>query len=659
MPTRRLVSLDTLRGISISAVLVLHCLQYTINEDVLEQNIQYSLPLYYVGGMSGLFFLISGLGNALALSHRFKTSPNKTPNKRRAQRQACCRGLSLIVIGYVSQIFVFRIWEDNFLMHYNRGGLSTTMATSEQISWVFTDRFTRNFIIESIGFVQIITSLVTIEVLDCRSKKNCCSTHSSVTKWMMIIVAGILVLNPLLRLMLDSVTCCVPERCSTYPSNDGFYTLASPPEINIPQNGTCIDNYNPCNFKDTKETFNSSVSRATRISPKDAINTSTFELRNEACINIWNQYGGRRDPKISLHGIPLGNVGRRWCGIEVGVGTNNVTSAVNICKLKPSWGRGTDFGPEELKVVGVGGAIGISLLQLFFGRFGFFAYGAPSIVGAAIGLYMERPERHVLLKTQKDRAIEPVLPWKCIRQTLAFCFGSFFIGFIIFIWLLLNGAEDSAMQASTHIRLFCGGGEVAIVLLSLSLIDFNGDLSWYYYVRDKCKCIRRCGLMTLTLWNLQWLNLIAVIIFDEIGGKQKPWKSKANGERTYQGNVLIVFLFVSPLWWLLSLFYEKIKFVGSLEWMMSKLIGSGSSKGGEKIIQVLNIAEPLYDEEDAYFGRRAESGGGRGDDVDIPIKTSCCQLCFCCCCCWKNQPLRLSSDTQVLPNDVNIEMSVS
>ena len=40
--------------------------------------------------------------------------------------------------------------------------------------------------------------------------------------------------------------------------------------------------------------------------------------------------------------------------------------------------------------------------------------------------------------------------------------------------------------------------------------------------------------MTLTLiWNLQWLNLIAVIIFDEIGGKKKPWKSKANGERTY------------------------------------------------------------------------------------------------------------------------------
>ena len=647
---RRLVSLDALRGLSIAAVLVLHSLQYTVDESVLEDNIQYSLPLYYVGGMSGMFFILSGLGNALAISNRLQQPSNKPVNlsrKRQAQKQACCRGLTLMLIGYATQIVVFRMWEDSFLMHYNRGQLTTKMATSEQVSWIFTDRLTRNFILESIGFVGIFTSFVAIEVVDRRSRGGC--AQSTVTRAMAIIVTGILILNPLLRLALDSATCCVPESCSMYPSIDGTRTLASPPEIILPPNGTCaaMMNYNPCQFAASDETaFINGTSVGTSFVRSD-INTTTLTLRKTACEKVRKEF---QDSTIALHGVALGRIGRRWCTVEVGRGSVNATLAAQVCRMKPWWGRGTDFGREELKATGVGGAIVVSLLQLFFGRFAFFSYAAPGLVGTSIGLYMERPERFVSLhstgsssssrrrrrRKSGSHIIEPVLPWSCVRRSLLCCFASFLLGFLIFMWLVVERADDAAMQAGTHIRLFVGGGEIAIVLCCLSLVDLNGDHSWYNYIRDQCRCLRRCGAMTLTLWTLQWLNLVVVIILDEIGGKKAPWKSRANGERTYTWNVLVVFVLVAPLWWLLTIGYEKIKFVGSMEWIVGKLIfqKKGNSKSGDRMIEVLDSCMPMYGEDDFFFGRATNCEDSTGD---VRPKTTCCQLCFCCCCQWQEQ----------------------
>ena len=640
-PSRRLVSLDVLRGLAIAAVLMLHCLQYVIDENVLENNLQFSLPLYYLGGMSGLFFCVSSLGSTIAISRRMIQHDSQQPvpldskKKRRAQRQACGRGLVLMFIGYATQIFVFRIWEDNFLMHYNRGGLKTTMSTPEQVAWVFTDRFTRNFIIESIGFCGIFTSLVTIEVAERRTRGQC--PQKTVTNLMSFLVIAILILNPLLRVGLDSATCCVPESCSWYPSSSGDETFSNPPEILYPPNGTCVINFNPCQFDDSAETYNnaSSASISQHASVRTKVNTSTWQQRNDACLNVYNTYGNR-DSSVALHGLGLGKVGRQWCTSEVASGTPNNTLAVQICKLKPAWGRGTDFGRKELNAVGAAGAVGVSLLQLFFGRFGFFAYGAPATIGCAIGLFMERPERTA---SQKIVArINPVLPWSCVRASLMWCFGSFLLGLLLFLWLVVEGADDAALQAGTHIRLFVGAGEISLVLISLSLIDFNNKSSCFYFVRDKCRCVRRCGSLTLTLWTLQWLNLILVIVLDEIGGKNGIWKSRANGERTYTWNVLFILLFAAPLWYALTSGCEKIQFVGSMEWLLGKMTGSSKSgsKSGQRMIQVLDACEPFYSESDFFLGRP------RNIIKDEVTSTTCCELCFCCCCLWTDQVVESS-----------------
>ena len=423
-----------------------------------------------------------------------------------------------MAVGYATQLLVFRLWERNILEHYSRGGVAAALPDAEAVRWAMLQPFVRNFIIESIGFVSMLTSLVAIEIISRQRRDKGQCAQRQVTKIMTGLIVGVLVLNPLLRLGLDAATCCVPSSCSLYPSNDGTFTLASPPEINLPlvasRGGNidkprqCVDKFDPCDFQDARavNATIAAINYSAPVRPLPGVNTSTLEERRDSCRRVHEQFG-YLDSKVALHGIALGRIGRRWCVKHVGSGTANETVAVRICRLKPSWGRGVDFGKEDRDAAGGGGVLLVVVLQLFFGRFSLFAYGAPSLIGVAIGVYMQRtkPRDH------------PVLPRRCVRQSLLACFGSLLLGALLFAWLVVSRAEDAALQAGTHARLFCGAGEVALVILSLCLVDASHDDGRFRQCRARCLWLRRFGVMTLTLWTLQWLNLVAVIAFDEIG----------------------------------------------------------------------------------------------------------------------------------------------
>ena len=695
----RLLTIDSLRGVAIIMVLLLHATQYCVDERKLQDlsKTPYTLLLYYVGGMSGLFFVLSSLGTSISIFKRLYNNNNNNKSNNDDEKDynfqttiknirysQINRSFMLIAVGYLSQLFVYRIVENNIIMHYSNGGLGR--LTNEQLEWVFINPFVRNFIIEGIGFSTLITSLITIEVL---SRKW---TLQKIMKLYTMLVILILIFNPILRVGLDHLTCCTPTDCSYYPSNDGFNTLSSPKEIILPPNNTCSivkngvpitwtkqengEEENAFNTKEKKRytlcefqniinniyyTNNTGgyrdvgkrpliiLNNNKKTSSDDDIhqlNMSISSERDLACNTILNNYG-KRDSKYGIHTHGLGNVGRLWCTVQVGIGTENATFVGKICKLKPWWGRGVDIGYDEVKAGGIGGTILIIfLLQPLFGRFGIFAYLAPSLIGSFIGIVIifERKTNAIIFSSssssftipttllRNDKKSFVILQLKWLRIMLLNCFIAFFIGFIIFVLLIVWRSDDVALQAGSHIRLFCGGGEIALVLFLLVVVENNKER--LKFVKNRCRSARRFGAITLTLWVFQFLNLLICMLFDEIGGRQKPWISRPNGSREYEWNIFLVLFVIILFWYLLAIVLERFQFKGSCEWCLTKCMRKQSSRNN--ILASID-SKSMYDNE------------LMNDDDNVEtnfILFPCHQICFCCCCCWSKHHINLEEEEE-------------
>ena len=54
----------------------------------------------------------------------------------------------------------------------------------------------------------------------------------------------------------------------------------------------------------------------------------------------------------------------------------------------------------------------------------------------------------------------------------------------IFVLLIVWRSDDVALQAGSHIRLFCGGGEIALVLFLLVIVENNKER--LKFVKNRC-----------------------------------------------------------------------------------------------------------------------------------------------------------------------------
>lgn len=139
------------------------------------------------------------------------------------------------------------------------------------------------------------------------------------------------------------------------------------------------------------------------------------------------------------------------------------------------------------------------------------------------------------------------------------------------------------------------GGSLILMLLVIYYIDFRGKGDKF---AKKTTFFRRFGIMTLTLWCIQWLVVIPVYIVQTIANlithTSENWLDGPilnEGLNGYQliGLVFIVIMFYHLILWL----WQKVQFKGSLEWITVKLLSSKREDAGLRLTETLTNTQSL------------------------------------------------------------------
>ena len=572
----RLVSLDILKSSGILMVLLLHTTQEAVDQGKYFGGLE-ALPLLYIGGMSGLFFVLNTLGIAISSVRQLK----KYSFGRVLRIQLFRSGL-LVFVAYLIDLF---LWGGLMNTHVARGYRAVRPVDDwgaefglVAVSW---------FVIANIGFTSMVVTLTHLPML---------SRGWSITKqgWALGgVAAAALVLNPVFRLALDAGTCCAAVSCR----NVSLVVNETSCNATACVNGTNIVAFNapPAECAVAYAALGSGFDPCEGFEEAGlgALGANGTTRTRETCLAHLDDLGGD-DTTVSIHGIADGRNGRRWCpGAE---GSGNAT----VCELRPWWGQGQRYGGDLWRASSPGQRFASFLLAPWFSRFGVFAYLAPALAGSYVGASIE---------------ILGGVSLRLLRRGLLLSLAAFVVGLVLFLALIAVGAADTALQAGSHVRLFCGGGELAITLALLGYVEVGPPARRARWLKWTAG-LRRFGAVSLTLWALQWVNTLIVAVFDEIGGRVEPWVSRANGERLYTANSLLVMVVMVLWWWLVLWLWSKVGYVGSIEWVMAKALG-GIGHGGKKAAQLKGGAE-----EKAMEGEAAAA---------VP----CAQFCCCACCCWK------------------------
>ena len=514
-------------------------------------------------------------------------------------------------------------------------------------------QFFRNFIIEGIGFSGCAASMILIALV--RRRKS----PAEIRRALVLAAVVVLVLNPLLRQALDRLPGdYIVERCArfnisrvgvggtmrvatcvsgcnanrSWAFSDPFVLnrvlrpdqFGRDPDPDHNPDGAACANLKlagddkgllcPAHLKCVAECSAGQSMCAGRDCPappstwlaaETALN-ATCTSRNEACAGERNdarlscgalaQQVGEKDSTSGLHTSGVGSFGRRVC-------VTNTTGfeVLSACMLKPWWSRGTDFGAEEFEQTNALQKLLIALVfEPLFGRFGVFAYLAPSLVGSAIGCYLMDP----------DKGNTPELH-RAIFGTAALIFWP---GIVLTLFLLGSKADDAGLQAGSHIRLWCGALELAMIGICLSHFEGRTDV-----LKSKFfMFLRRAGMVSLSLWLLQWVDLVWVIIVSAIGGDTGIWESKATGNGSYRGNVWLLFPIVFGFWYNVLSFWASKSFVGSAEALQMKFTGRNSGRMDTKAM--LEDAQPMFGERNATATPSCPASCAAG----------CCLLCGLC-----------------------------
>jgi hypothetical protein len=164
------------------------------------------------------------------------------------------------------------------------------------------------------------------------------------------------------------------------------------------------------------------------------------------------------------------------------------------------------------------------------------------------------------------------------RTMVLFVFSS-----MIFLFLSLYYWKVDDNRNLREFFLSASGSLVFISFL-LYFIDYRGSGTRF---ARKTKVFGRMGQISFSLWSMQWLMIVFVLIVQKIMDKRNNTKTAImdsifvnqglTGWQTWLMFFIMVFIYhgITYLW-------QKGKFILSIEWIISKLISTNKKAGSEK-----------------------------------------------------------------------------
>lgn len=146
-----------------------------------------------------------------------------------------------------------------------------------------------------------------------------------------------------------------------------------------------------------------------------------------------------------------------------------------------------------------------------------------------------------------------------------------------------GGLFDYSGPSSAYM-LFIGGGEVVVTTLFLWLVEGRNRSKKF---AENTVFIRRHGVITLTIYSLQPITFIPIIFLEKAFGLE-PLQQQ---ETIWQSLTIISLCLI--LWFVAVYFWENKNFIGSFDWMFSKLL----EKRRKGALNRLDPDEVLYNVE--------------------------------------------------------------
>lgn len=158
-----------------------------------------------------------------------------------------------------------------------------------------------------------------------------------------------------------------------------------------------------------------------------------------------------------------------------------------------------------------------------------------------------------------------------------------------FITGLVFGIEFGDREKHIFYQLFVFGFELMAFAFMIYMIDYRKKTRVKTFVKYTA-WIRRFGIMTLTLWMLQYLMIFPVILFQGVTG----WDALSGGLTDMQLGLLLLLIFF--MWHLILWLWEKANFKGSFEWLTGLVLSGGRSSGDrQKTSELLYSPEKMIE----------------------------------------------------------------
>ena len=181
-----------------------------------------------------------------------------------------------------------------------------------------------------------------------------------------------------------------------------------------------------------------------------------------------------------------------------------------------------------------------------------------------------------------DKSVTPGFLRKVLYSGLIFLAASFIVGIIF-------GIELGDRERNIFYQMFTLGLEIIVIVYLLYMVDFRKKTRTKTFVKYTA-WIRRFGIMTLTLWMLQYFMIFPVILIEAITG----WPIIEGGLNDPQLGIVLLLLFL--MWHTILWVWEKANFKGSFEWLTSLVLSGGRSSGDRKRIDdLLYHSESMVD----------------------------------------------------------------